>query len=56
MIARQKYYEYLSLGVLKSGSSNISGPVAVVMLLEPEKKHEKQISPKIMRLASSGKK
>ena len=37
LIAREKLYKYLTLGVLKSGSINISGPIGVLMLLEHEK-------------------
>ena len=42
-IALQKFYKYLTLGVLKSGIINISGPIAVLMLLEPEKKWKANI-------------
>ena len=46
LIARQKLYEYLTLGVLKSGSINISGPIAVLMLLEHEKNMKNEYLPK----------
>ena len=41
LIARQNLYKYLTLGVLTSGIINILGPIAVLMLLESEKKNMK---------------
>ena len=46
LIPREKLYKLLTLGVLKSGSINISGPIAVLMLLEPENNMKSEYLPK----------